>query len=57
MLSAQGCRDYATDCLTLRGKPDNSTQRIAILTAMGRSWTALANQRDRYDALLIEEGE
>ena len=57
MLSAEGCRRYSADCRTLRETPDLSARRIAILTAMARSWTALANQRDRYDALVIAEGE
>jgi hypothetical protein len=38
-------------------KPNLSVQRGTILLAMSRSWTALANQRDRYDAIMTEEGE
>jgi hypothetical protein len=57
MLNAQGCRDFAATCLTLGAKPNLSVQRVTILTAMARSWTTLANQRDRYDAIVIEEGD
>jgi hypothetical protein len=57
MLNAQGCRDFAATCLTLGAKPSLSVQRATILAAMARNWTTLANQRDRYDAIVTEEGE
>jgi hypothetical protein len=37
-------------------EPNISVQRANILTAMARSWTTLANQTDRYNALVKEEG-
>ena len=57
MITAQQCRDYSANCLTLGTKPNLSVQRGTVLLAMARSWTALANQRDRYDAIMIEEGK
>jgi hypothetical protein len=32
-----------------------SIQRATILLAMSRSWSALATQSDRYDAIVKEE--
>jgi hypothetical protein len=52
MISAQQCRDYAASCVMLATKPNLSVQRSTILLAMSRSWTALANQQDRYDAIM-----
>jgi hypothetical protein len=34
-----------------------SPQRATILLAMSRSWTALAGQTDRYEAILKKEGK
>jgi hypothetical protein len=34
-----------------------SIRRATILMAMHRRWETLANQKDRYDAILKEEGE
>jgi hypothetical protein len=38
--------------MALGMQPDLLVQRAAILSAMGRSWTTLANQMDRYEAVL-----
>jgi hypothetical protein len=57
VIAAQQCRDYSADCLTLSTKLNLSVQRRTILLVMARSWTALANQTDRYDAIIIEEGK
>jgi hypothetical protein len=55
MITAQQSRDYSADCLTLGTKPNLSVQRGTVLRAMSRSWIALANQKDRYDAIVIGE--
>jgi hypothetical protein len=57
MIGAQQSRAYSNDCVTLGQAPAISIQRATILMAMSRSWTGLANQRDRYDAITKEEGK
>jgi hypothetical protein len=57
MINSQQCRDYSVDCLTKGTKPDLSIQLSTILLAMARSWTTLANQRDRYDVIMEEEAK
>jgi hypothetical protein len=56
MLTAQQCRAFASNCVTLGADTNISIQRATILLAMSRSWTSLANQIDRYEAILKEEG-
>jgi hypothetical protein len=55
MISGQECRTYSADCETLGTNLAISMQRATILLAMSRSWTALATQSDRYDAIVKEE--
>ena len=55
MISGQECRTYSADCETLGTNLAISIQRATILLAMSRSWSALATQRDRYDAIVKEE--
>jgi hypothetical protein len=52
-ISSQECRSYCAQCMTLGMEPNLSLQRAAILSEMG--WTALANQMDRYEAILQDE--
>ena len=54
-ISAQECRSYCAQCMTLGMEPNLSLQRAAILSEMVRSWTTLANQMDRYEAILQDE--
>jgi hypothetical protein len=54
-ISSQECRSYCAQCMTLGMEPNLSLQRAAILSEMVRSWTALANQMDRYEAILQDE--
>jgi len=56
MVSAEQCRAHSAECAALGMEPNISVQRANILTAMSRSWTTLANQTDRYDALVKREG-
>jgi hypothetical protein len=56
MLTAAECRAHSEECVTLAKDPKISYARATILMAMSRNWTALAGQRDRYDAL-VREGE
>jgi hypothetical protein len=57
MISIEQCRIYSSECEQL-GKVDNtSIQRATILFAMSRTWTALANQRERFNAVVAEEGK
>lgn len=49
------CREYATECQRLSTLAGTSTQRATLLMAMTVSWTTLADQMRRYDAMLNEE--
>jgi hypothetical protein len=55
MLTAAECRAHSDECVKLAEDPGIPYQRATILFAMSRNWTALAGQRDRYDAILEEE--
>ena len=56
MLTAAECRAHSEEYVTLAQDPKISCSRATILMAMSRNRTALAGQRDRYDAL-VKEGE
>jgi hypothetical protein len=56
MITAAQCRTYATDCHARRIAAGISIRRSTALLAMSRSWSALANQVERYDAILKAEG-
>jgi hypothetical protein len=49
-------RGTGEECLDLGTVRNISVQRATILMAMAQSWDQLASQRDRYGAILIEEG-
>ncbi|MEA2660172.1 MAG: hypothetical protein QOF64_2967 [Candidatus Binatota bacterium] len=55
MISAEQCRAYSAQCALLGRASDISAQRATILLAMSRTWVALANQKDRYDAMVASE--
>jgi hypothetical protein len=56
MITAAQCRTYATDCQHRGIAAGISIRRATALLAMSRSWSVLANQVERYDAILKEEG-
>jgi len=56
MISTSQCRINAAECQRLGMVFDISIQRATALLAMSRSWTALAGQKERYDAVRKEEG-
>ncbi len=56
MITAAECRAHSEECLDLGTVRNISVQRATILMAMAQSWDQLASQRDRYGAILIEEG-
>jgi hypothetical protein len=56
VITAQQCRAFAANCVTLGADTHISMQRATILLAMSRSWTNLANQIDRYEPTMKEEG-
>jgi len=56
MITAAQCRTYATDCQHRGIAAGISIRRATALLAMSRSWSALANQVERYNAILKEEG-
>ena len=46
-ISAVECRKQSAECLRLRTQPGISRQQATILLTMARTWTALANQKER----------
>jgi hypothetical protein len=56
MITAAQCRTYAMDCQHRGIAAGISIRRATTLLAMSRSWSTLANQVERYDAILKEEG-
>jgi hypothetical protein len=56
MISTTQCRTNAAECRHLGTVVDISIQRATALLAMSQSWTALASQTERYDAIRKEEG-
>ena len=55
MDSAQRCRDQSAECLRLVKLAQNNTEAQALRN-ISSSWTRLAGQIDRYDALTREQG-
>ena len=55
MIATVECRAYATECQDLGSTAGISIQRATVLMAMSRSWTALANQTERLEAILRDE--
>jgi hypothetical protein len=55
MDSSQRCRDQAAECLRLV-KLAQSKQEAEVLRNISSSWTRLAGQIDRYNALVREQG-
>ena len=55
MDSAQRCRDQAAECLRLV-KLAQSKHEAEVLRNISSSWTRLAGQIDRYNALVREQG-
>jgi hypothetical protein len=56
MITSGQCRTYSTDRQNRAEAAGISVRRATALVAMSRSWNVLANQVDRYDAMLKEEG-
>ena len=55
MDGAQRCRDQAAECLRLVELAE-SKHEAEILRNISSSWTRLAGQIDRYNALVREQG-
>ena len=55
MISAEQCRAESATCLELGQKAEISIRRATVLIGMSRSWSALANQMERYDSIKEEE--
>ena len=54
MDSAQRCRDQAKECLRLM-KSTQSKAEAEVLRNLSSSWSRLAGQIDRYNALVREQ--
>ena len=54
MDSVQHCGDQAAECLRLMGLAQTATE-AEMLKNMAQSWTRLAGQIDRYNALLRDQ--
>jgi hypothetical protein len=55
MISEAQCEEYCAECESLATARNISVQRSKALMAMAHSWTLLAGQRRRYDAIVAEE--
>jgi hypothetical protein len=55
MDSAQHCQNQAAECLRLM-KLAQSKDEAQILRNLSQSWSRLAGQIDRYNALMREQG-
>jgi hypothetical protein len=55
MDSAQHCKDQAEECLRLVKLAQNKDQ-AEVLRNLSSSWSRLAGQIDRYNALMREQG-
>ena len=55
-ISALECRKQSAECLRLREHPGILVQEATILLTMARTWTAMANHKERLDALQRESG-
>jgi hypothetical protein len=55
MDSAQHCKDQVAECLRLVKLAQNKDQ-AEVLRNLSSSWSRLAGQIDRYDALVREQG-
>jgi hypothetical protein len=56
MISTTQCNAYAAECQHLGMVFNISIQRSTALLAMSQSWTTLAAQTERYDAIRKKEG-
>jgi hypothetical protein len=55
IVTADDCRSHVIECLRLRNTGEVSAQRVRVLVAMMKSWVVLANQIERYEAIVQEE--
>ena len=55
MISADQCRVCASDCAARAKGAYVSLQRAAILVAMSKRWTELADLTDQYEAIVGRE--
>jgi hypothetical protein len=53
-ISALECRKQSAECLRLRERPGIRVQEATILLTMARTWTAMANHKERLDAFQRE---
>ena len=57
MLTAEQCQTHAEECKRLAAAPGVSARRTTVLRTMTRSWAALANAIDRYEAFVREDSK
>jgi hypothetical protein len=55
VVTADDCKAHVIECLRLRNTGEVSAQRVSVLVAMMKSWVVLANQIERYEAIVQEE--
>ncbi len=56
MITDIQCRTYAAECERLEEARGISSRRATVLMAMAHSWNMLAGQKERYAAIVAEEG-
>jgi hypothetical protein len=55
ILTERDCRVHEINCVTIATGPHISIPLATILLAMGKTWSSLADQTERYDAVVREE--
>ena len=56
MITETQCRIYAAECERLGVARGISSRRAKVLMALANSWNMLAGQKERYAAIVAEEG-
>jgi hypothetical protein len=54
MISAKHCQDQSSECLRLMEMAQSAAE-AEVLKNIAQSWSRLAGQIDRYDALVREQ--
>jgi hypothetical protein len=55
IVTADDCRAHVSECLRLRNTGTVSARRVTALMAMMATWIVLANQIERFEAIVRDE--
>jgi hypothetical protein len=56
-VTAAECRQLSEDCRCLAAKVGISNRHAIALMGLCRSWNIIADQIERYEVILLEEGK